>query len=200
MIDNIKENPEMDNQTKQKFIFEISRQIEWVNWLVISMLKLSKLDADVVKFYKENINVKQLINEIIKNLEIPIEIKNQNIVVIGNEDVSFEGDYKWQQEAITNVIKNCIEHNKNNGNIFVTYEENSLFTKISIKDEGEGISKEEIRHIFERFYKGKNSSENSVGIGLALAKSIIEKNRGMVSCKSEVGIGTEFIIKYSKVI
>ena len=198
MLDNIKENPEMDSQTKQKFIFEISRQIEWINWLVISMLKLSKLDADVVKFYHENINVKQFINEIIKNLEIPIEIKNQNIVIEGNEDVLFEGDYKWQQEAITNIIKNCIEHNKNNGNIFISYEENSLFTKISIKDEGEGIPKEELRHIFERFYKGKNSSENSVGIGLALAKSIIEKNRGMISCKSELGIGTEFIIKYMK--
>lgn len=198
MLDNIKENPEMDEKTKQKFIFEISRQIEWINWLVISMLKLSKLDADAVRFCSKKINVTNIISEIIKNLEIPIDIKNQNIVVEGKEDVYFEGDYKWQQEAITNIIKNCIEHNKDCGNIFIRYEENNLFTKISIKDEGEGVNKEDLRHIFERFYKGRNSSENSVGIGLALAKSIIEKDNGMITCKSEVGKGTEFVIKYMK--
>lgn len=198
MLDNIKENPAMDEEIKQKFIFEISRQIEWINWLVISMLKLSKLDADVVEFYPEKINISKFISEIIKNLEIPVEIKNQNIIVEGKEDNCFEGDYKWQQEAVTNIVKNCIEHNKDGGNIFIKYEENNLYTKISIKDEGEGISKEDLRHIFERFYKGKNSSENSIGIGLALAKSIIEKNNGMITCRSEVGKGTEFIIKYMK--
>lgn len=198
MLDNIKENPEMDEKIKQKFIFEISRQIEWINWLVISMLKLSKLDVDAVEFYSEKINVSKFINKIIKNLEIPIEIKNQNIIIEGKESCYFEGDYKWQQEAVTNIVKNCIEHNKNDGNIFIKYEENNLYTKISIKDEGEGIAKEDLRHIFERFYKGKNSSENSIGIGLALSKSIIEKNSGIITCNSELGKGTEFIIKYMK--
>lgn len=178
MLDNLKDNPNMEEKTKQKFIFEISKQVEWINWLVISMLKLSKLDANVVQFYDEKINLNKFIGEIIKNLEIPIEVKNQKIVIDGDENVSFIGDYKWQQEAITNIIKNCIEHNVNNGTIYINYEENSLFTKITIRDEGEGIPKEDLKHIFERFYKGKNSSENSVGIGLALAKNIIEKNNG----------------------
>lgn len=198
MLDNLKDNPNMDENTKQKFIFEISKQIDWINWLVISMLKLSKLDANVVQFYEEKINLKRFIDEIVKNLEIPIEIKNQQIVIEGNEKASFIGDYKWQQEAVTNIIKNCIEHNKDNGKIYIRYEENTLFTKITIKDQGEGISKEELKHIFERFYKGQNSSENSVGIGLALAKNIIEKNKGMISCKSELDKGTEFVIKYMK--
>lgn len=198
MLDNLKDNPNMDENTKQKFIFEISKQIDWINWLVISMLKLSKLDANVVQFYEEKINLKQFINEIVKNLEIPIEIKNQQIIIEGEESASFVGDYKWQQEAVTNIIKNCIEHNKENGKIYIKYEENTLFTKIIIKDEGEGIPKEDLKHIFERFYKGQNSSENSVGIGLALAKNIIEKNNGMISCKSEVNEGTEFVIKYMK--
>lgn len=198
MLDNLKDNPNMDENTKQKFIFEISKQIDWINWLVISMLKLSKLDANVVQFYEEKINLKRFIDEIVKNLEIPIEIKNQQIVIEGNEKASFIGDYKWQQEAVTNIIKNCIEHNKDNGKIYIRYEENTLFTKITIKDEGEGISKEDLKHIFERFYKGQNSSENSVGIGLALAKNIIEKNKGMISCKSELDKGTEFVIKYMK--
>lgn len=198
MLDNLKNNPNMDENTKQKFIFEISKQIDWINWLVISMLKLSKLDANVVQFYEEKINLKRFIDEIIKNLEIPIEIKNQQIVIEGDESASFIGDYKWQQEAVTNIIKNCIEHNKDNGKVYIRYEENTLFTKITIKDEGEGISKEDLKHIFERFYKGQNSSENSVGIGLALAKNIIEKNNGMISCKSELDKGTEFVIKYMK--
>ena len=198
MLDNLKDNPNMEEKTKQKFIFEISKQVEWINWLVISMLKLSKLDANVVQFYDEKINLKKFIGEIIKNLEIPIEVKNQKIIIDGDENVSFIGDYKWQQEAITNIIKNCIEHNANNGTIYINYEENSLFTKITIRDEGEGISKEDLKHIFERFYKGKNSSENSVGIGLALAKNIIEKNNGMINCKSELDKGTEFVIKYMK--
>ena len=198
MLDNLKDNPNMEEKTKQKFIFEISKQVEWINWLVISMLKLSKLDANVVQFYDEKINLNKFIGEIIKNLEIPIEVKNQKIIIDGNENVSFIGDYKWQQEAITNIIKNCIEHNANNGTIYINYEENSLFTKITIRDEGEGIPKEDLKHIFERFYKGKNSSENSVGIGLALAKNIIEKNNGMINCKSELDKGTEFVIKYMK--
>ena len=198
MLDNLKDNPNMNENTKQKFIFEISKQIDWINWLVISMLKLSKLDANVVQFYEEKINLKKFIDEIIKNLEIPIEIKNQQIVIEGNQNASFTGDYKWQQEAVTNIIKNCIEHNKENGKIYIKYEENTLFTKITIRDEGEGMTKEDLKHIFERFYKGQNSSENSVGIGLALAKNIIEKNNGMISCKSELDKGTEFVIKYMK--
>ena len=148
MLDNLKDNPNMEEKTKQKFIFEISKQVEWINWLVISMLKLSKLDANVVQFYDEKINLNKFIGEIIKNLEIPIEVKNQKIIIDGNENVSFIGDYKWQQEAITNIIKNCIEHNANNGTIYINYEENSLFTKITIRDEGEGISKEDLKHIF----------------------------------------------------
>ena len=198
MLDNLKDNPNMDEDTKQKFIFEISKQVDWINWLVISILKLSRLEADVVKFSNNKINVKKFIDEIIGNLEIPIEIKNQKISIEGDEDASFIGDYKWQQEAITNIIKNAIEHNKENGKITIKYEENVLFTKITIIDEGQGSAKEDLKHIFERFYKAQNSSDNSVGIGLSLAKNIIEKNNGMINCKSEIGNGTEFIVKYMK--
>lgn len=198
MLDNLKDNPNMDEDTKQKFIFEISKQVDWINWLVISILKLSRLEADVVKFSNNKINVKKFIDEIIGNLEIPIEIKNQKISIEGDEDASFIGDYKWQQEAITNIIKNAIEHNKENGKITIKYEENVLFTKITIINEGQGIAKEDLKHIFERFYKAQNSSDNSVGIGLSLAKNIIEKNNGMINCKSEIGNGTEFIVKYMK--
>ena len=152
----------------------------------------------IIQTFNSRKEVKKFIDEIIDNLEIPIEIKNQKIIIEGNKDVSFIGDYKWQQEAITNIIKNAIEHNKKNGKITIKYEENVLFTKITIIDEGQGIAKEDLKHIFERFYKAQNSSDNSVGIGLSLAKNIIEKNNGMINCKSEIGNGTEFIVKYMK--
>ncbi len=104
-------------------------------------------------------------------------------------------DRKWLCEAVTNIIKNCIEHSQN-GNIKITADQNKLYTKISIKDNGSGIDKEDLPHIFERFYKGKNSSDDSVGIGLAFAKSIIEKQGGYISVSSELNKGSEFVIKF----
>ena len=197
MLDNIRENPQMDECTKQGFIREICRQIEWINWLVISLLKLSKLDSNIAVFNVKKIKVKELIDNVIQNLSIPLDIKQQNIIIKDNEkDVSFIGDYNWQLEAITNIVKNCIEHTPENKNIYIDYEQNNFYTKIIIKDEGDGIDLKDLKHIFERFYKGKNSSNNSVGIGLALAKSIVEKDNGYIICYSELGKGTTFEIKY----
>lgn len=198
MLDNIRENPNMDEHTRQEFIYEISRQINWINWLVISLLKLSKLDSNTAVFVQKEIKVEDLINNVVKNLAIPIDIKQQNVIVNGSSDVMFVGDYNWQLEALTNIVKNCIEHTVENKNIYINWEENNFYTKIAIKDEGVGIDKKDVKHIFERFYKGKNSSENSVGIGLALAKSIIEKDNGYIICSSELGRGTTFEIKYMK--
>lgn len=195
MLDNIKENPQMDLHTRQEFIYEISRQIEWINWLVISLLKLSKLDSNTVDFKHEEINAENLINNVIKNLAIPLDIKQQSVIVTGNNE-TFIGDYNWELEALTNIVKNCIEHTPENKKIYINCEKNNFNTKIVIRDEGNGIDRDDIKHIFERFYKGKNSSENSVGIGLALSKSIIEKDNGYILCTSEVGKGTTFEIKY----
>ena len=201
LLDNMRENSDMDKETRMKFIYEIKRQIEWINWLVISLLKLSRLDANVVIFNKNQINVSKLIKEVTQNLAIPIEIKNQKVIVpeeATNKQISFIGDYKWQLEALTNIVKNCVEHTPENKNIYIDYEQNNLYTKIIIRDEGEGIDKKDVSHIFERFYKGKNASENSIGIGLALAKTIIEKENGHIICKSEIGVGTTFEIKFVK--
>ena len=198
MLDNIRENPNMDEHTRQEFIYEISRQINWINWLVISLLKLSKLDSNTAVFVQKEIKVEDLINNVVKNLAIPIDIKQQNVIVNGSSVVMFVGDYNWQLEALTNIVKNCIEHTVENKNIYINWEENNFYTKIVIKDEGVGIDKKDVKHMFERFYKGKNSSENSVGIGLALAKSIIEKDNGYIICASELGRGTTFEIKYMK--
>ena len=197
MLDNIIDNPDMEIETRQKFLHEINRQIEWFNWLVIALLKLSKIDSGTAVFTKKEINVEKIINHVIQNLAIPLDIKQQKIIVNGNSS-KFIGDYNWQLEALTNIVKNCIEHTPNHKNIYIEFEENNFYTKITIRDEGVGIAKEDIKHIFERFYKGKNSSENSIGIGLALSKSIIERDNGYIICSSKEGEGTTFEIKYMK--
>ena len=107
-------------------------------------------------------------------------------------------DYRWQVEAITNLLKNAVEYSNKEGKIDVICNQNKLYTQIEIKDYGKGIDSAELPHIFERFYKGSNSSKDSVGIGLALAKTIIEKNSGSIFVESELGKGTIFIIRYFK--
>ena len=198
MLDNIEENPNMDEKTRNEFIEEISRQIDWISSLVISLLKLAKFDAGAIVMQDTQINVKKLIDNVINNLAIMIDIKNIKIDEKIDEDVILRADYNWQLEALTNIIKNCIEHSKEDSSIKIEVENNSIFVKIKITDEGEGIAKEDISHIFERFYKSKQASENSIGIGLSLAKTIIEKENGYIKVDSELGKGTTFEIKYLK--
>lgn len=185
-------------KTRNDFIKDIRRELVNINFLVNSLLKLSKLDANSVHFIKKQVCVQEIINNAIKNVSILCDLKNINILVEENKNIKINCDFKWQVEALTNIIKNCIEHSKDNSKIEIHYEENSVYTKIEIKDHGIGINKQDLPHIFERFYKGKNSSNESNGIGLALAKSIIESNNGYIDVESEVGIGSLFIIKYFK--
>lgn len=198
MIDNIQNNPDMDEKTRNEFIEDISKQIDWISSLVISLLKLAKFDAGSIVMRDEEINVKKLIQNIISNLAILIDIKDIKIEENISEQITLFADYNWQIEALTNIIKNCVERSFDGGKIKIEAESNSVFTKIIITDEGEGIEKKDLNRIFERFYKSAKSSENSIGIGLALAKTIIEKERGYIKVESEVGKGTKFEIKYLK--
>lgn len=196
LIDNIIDNPEMDKETRAEFAKDIKREVTNINFLVQALLKLSKLDANSVKFINENVTVESIIEESMKNIAVLSDLRNVKIQVNGDKNAKVYCDFKWQVEAITNILKNAIEHSNTNGNIQINYEENQVYTKIEIIDYGVGIDKEDLPHIFERFYKGKNSSPESVGIGLALSKSIIENNNGYISVEAEQG--TKFIIKYLK--
>lgn len=198
LLDILKENTNLPEEKRQEFLFEISRQIEWIHWLVISLLKLSKFDAGTVELKQETILVQNLIKEVIQNLSIPLEIKNQTIQMQGDPSSSFIGDFHWTAEAIINIIKNCMEHTEEGKTIQVSFKENALFTQIIIKDSGEGIAKEDLPYIFQRFYKGKNAGKDSFGIGLALAKAIIQNQGGDISVKSKKGEGTTFFVTIYK--
>ena len=197
LVDNLIEEP-IDAATQKEFLLDIKTQVESINYLIIALLKLSRFDANVITFKKENINVKSLLLDILKHIDILREVKNVDIHITGNNETSFVGDYKWEFEALTNILKNCLEYTLENRNIYVSFSTNNVYTEIIIRDEGNGMSKEECRKIFERFYKGVNSSNNSFGIGLSLAKEIINKDNGKIKVKSQLNIGTSFIIRYYK--
>lgn len=198
MLDNIEESPNMDDTTRTEFIEEISKQVNWMSSLVISLLKLAKFDAGAIVMKDAEINLNELIDNVLNNIAILIDVKNIRVEKNINNNIYINADYNWQLEAFTNIIKNAVEHSKQNGTIYINVEDNLVFTRIKIRDNGEGISKKDIKHIFERFYKGQGSAESSIGIGLSLAKTIIEKENGSIKVQSEKGKETEFIIEYFK--
>lgn len=187
-------------EKRKEFTKNLELQLERMDWLLTSLLKLAKLDAGTVEFKKELISAPKLINQAIKPLLIPMELKEQKLLIEGDETVSFHGDLNWSTEAVINILKNCIEHTSNGGTISILYEENPLFTEIKISDNGSGIAKEDLPFIFKRFYRGKNAGEDSVGIGLAMAKSIVTNQNGDIKVTSEKNKGTEFSIKFYKQI
>ena len=198
MLDNISDNPDMPQEIREDFIQDISKQVEHMSSLVISLLKIAKFDAGTIKMENEEIDAKKLIDSVINNLAILIEIKEIEVITKIDEKAIFIADYKWQQEALTNILKNAIEHSQPKSNIYIIVENTSIFLKIKIKDEGQGIEQKDLKHIFERFYRAKNCNEDSIGIGLSLAKTIIEQNNGYIKATSEVGKGTLFETKYIK--
>ena len=198
MLDNILDDPEMDNKVREDFIRDIKREVVNINFLVQNILKLSKMDANAIKFINREFYLLDMVNESIKNISVLSDLKNIKINVKGDKNIKFKCDDKWNVEAITNILKNCLEYSNNDSKIDINMSENNVYVELSIRDYGCGISKKDIKHIFERFYKGSNSSNESVGIGLALAKSIVEKSNGNISVESSKE-GSKFILKYYKI-
>lgn len=199
MIDNICDDPDMPAEVRNDFLNDISGQITWIGELVNSLLTLAKFDAGTIMMKKEKIDAAALLKDSVKRLAILLDVRDVSIEYDGvaeNAPVYFTGDYKWQLEAVTNIIKNCAEHSPAGSKITLSVEQNSLYTKLSVRDEGEGISKEDQRHIFERFYKASNARPESIGIGLSLAQSIVETGGGFITVESEEGKGSLFEIKY----
>ena len=188
----------MEEGTRRQFLAEITRQLTSVNWLVQVLLKLSRLDAGVVELKEEEIRIQQLLEQAIDKVALLAEWKEISIQVSGEMQAVISGDERWLQEAFINLIKNAIEHSPAKGEIQITVEDNQVYTGVRIRDYGCGISMEEQKHIFERFYRSSAAKEDSVGIGLALAQEIIKRGNGSLTVESEVGQGTTFLIKFLK--
>ncbi len=193
MINDILTN-EKDENIKKEFLIKNKNQIERIEWLVTSLLKLSRLESGTVKLKKEKINLKELIDKSIEPINVLLELRNikltKNII-----DVNLVVDINWTVEALLNVIKNACEHTVDK--IEIVGSTNPLYTEIKIIDNGIGISKKDIKHIFERFYKGNHNKE-SIGIGLNMSKKIINLQNGLIEVESKEGVGSTFIIKLYK--
>ncbi len=194
MLDDIIEDENIPDSIRRDFLNDIRRSSNGISFLVQSILTLSKFDANSIVLKSKTENVKNILNECVKNTAVLAEIKGVETSAECDDNLAFDCDFKWLCEALTNIVKNCIEHTREGGFVKVNAEKTSLCTKITVTDNGCGIDREDLPHIFERFYKGRNSDENSVGIGLALAKTIIEKSGGNIYVDSKLGKGTRFTI------
>ena len=197
LLDNLIDEPDMDFSIRNDFIIDIKRNVININFLVQALLKLSKFDANTVHFIKKENDLEMIVKEAIKNVSTLCDLRNINIKLNTLENAKVDCDAKWQIEAITNIIKNAIEHSKDNSSIIINIDNNRVYSKIEVIDFGDGISKRDIKHIFERFYNGENATSNSIGIGLALAKTIIEEDKGTIAVESNES-NTKFTIKYFK--
>lgn len=194
-VDNILDNNDMDEQTRRQFLLHIRHQIDHINYLVISLLKLSRFDTNTITFDKKAVPVDKLINDAVYEVALLADLKGIEIN-IPHSDAVIECDPKWQKEALSNILKNAVEYSFEQGRVDILVAANKIYTLVAIKDKGKGISREDQKRIFERFYKAKNSHSEGVGIGLALAKAIIEKDGGRIEVSSTENQGTVFTIKY----
>lgn len=206
LLDNLNDNPDMEYATRKKFIYEALNQVNGMSWMIVTMLKLSRIDAGVVEFNNENISINKIIEEAVGNLEVIAEIKNVNIEKnidnrnedeLNKSDIYIKGDYNWNREALQNIIKNAIEHSNDKGTVKINITDNDVYTAVYITNRGEKMSDKQQKQIFERYYSEAKYEDNSMGIGLPLAKAVIEKQGGYISVESD-DEETVFIVKYIK--
>ena len=190
--------PNIPDERRRKLTHELLDLLLRIDWLITTLLKISKLDAGTVQFQQETISLNELIRKATDSLLIPIEIKEQNLYI--NANGNFTGDVSWTVEAISNIVKNCVEHTPNGGEIRIEAGENSLFAEIVISDSGSGIAQEDLPHIFERFYKSKNAGDKNFGIGLSLTRMIITNQNGVIKAENNAAKGALFTIRFYKSI
>lgn len=189
-------NEDLTDEKRMELTGDLRNLLTRVDWLVETLLKISKLDAGTVKLLKEPVTVRDLIFRSVAPIEIPMDLRNQKLVIHCDNE-QFDGDLIWSAEALGNILKNCMEHTPEGGTITVTAQETALYTQIEVEDTGTGFDAKDIPHLFERFYRGSNAFSNSYGIGLALARTIITSQNGTVMAANGKD-GAKFIIKFYK--
>ena len=188
--------PNLTDERRHQLTHELYGLLSRIDWLITTLLKISKLDAGTVQFKQELVGMENLIRKSCAPLLVPIELRGQELVINATGD--FLCDVAWTSEAIGNIVKNCMEHTPEGGKIEIETNDNALYTEILIKDNGTGIAKEDMPHIFERFYKGKDSDDKSFGVGLALSRMIITSQKGTVKAENRKPTGAMFSIRFYK--
>lgn len=196
MLDNLMDDPDMDQATRNEFIADIKRETMNINFLVQSLLKLSRFDVNSVEFNNQMNSLKDIVVKAIQNNASLSDLRNVSVAVEVPDEIHFNCDYNWQVEAVSNIVKDSVEHSPSGSAVHIHGRQTKLYTEVQIQDSGNGMDEEDQKHIFERFYKGKNASKDGIGIGLSLAKTIIENNKGTVTVESSEDKGTTFTIRY----
>lgn len=198
LLDNLTENEEMDQITRHRFLSEVSRQLTGMSWLIATMLKLSRLEAGVVELQRVHVEAAQLVEKCVTRLQTAAEWREVCLNVQLQPGASLVVDENWTVEALCNIVKNAIEHSPAGSSVQIAASENEIYTEIRVVDSGTGISREEREKLFQRFYRGSNAAEDSIGIGLALAKEVVEQQHGHIRVESQEGEGTIFFLKFMK--
>ena len=187
-----------DEREKRRLAYEGAQLLGRVDWLVNALLKISKIDAGTAVFAKERVDAEALVEKALKPLSIPMELREQAVVREMEDRAGFTGDAAWTVEALGNILKNCMEHTGQGGTLWICVSENYLYTEFQIEDNGSGIDPEDLPHLFERFYKGKNASDSSVGIGLALSRMIVCAQNGTLKAENRAEGGARFTMRFYK--
>ena len=187
----------LKEKEKKELLTKNRKQLERIEWLVTSLLKISRIDSGTITLKKEEIKVKELIEKSLEPITIALELKDQEVEIQGKENLTINCDRNWTREALLNILKNAHEHSPEKAKISISYGTNALYTFIKITDKGEGIEEKDLKKVFKRFYKGNHNKE-SIGIGLNMAYTIIEKQNGTIEVDSKKEKGTTFTIKLFK--
>lgn len=195
MMADLLQSPDLPPEKREDFSKSLHTQLDRLEWLVASLLKLARLDAGTISFHPHSYEARAILEKACAPLSIPVELREQTLRIDAPDGMKVKCDLNWTVEALLNVVKNCVEHTPRGGSITIAARQNPLYTLITVADTGEGIAAEDQPHLFERFYKGKNASRDSVGIGLAMARTILRAQGGDISVKSRPGEGSVFSIK-----
>ena len=187
-----------DEKERKNLIRETEELLVRMDWLLTSLLKLSRLDAGIVVFQKEQVNINSLITAALQPLQIPMELHNISLQADVPPGITIDGDFNWLSEALQNIFKNCMESAGDNGKIDIHCEDNPIFMEITIHDSGAGFKKEDLPNLFNRFYRGQNSSTAGYGIGLALCRTIITRQGGSITARNHPRGGAMFVIRFPK--
>lgn len=192
----LENNPE--EEVRKELLRETEQLFSQMDTLLSSLLKLSRLDAGIIVFQKEKIEVKKLIEAAVRPLLIPMELHEVTLETKLPDGIYIDGDFEWLSEGIGNVVKNCMESAKDHGRIQISCQDTVLYTEITVHDSGKGFKKEELSKVFERFYRGKNTRAAGYGIGLALCRTIITRQGGTIAAKNHPKGGALFVIRFPK--
>lgn len=199
LVERMKKNTG-DSFSRQSLLREAEQMLDRIQWLVTSLLRLSKLDAGAIVLKPQKIVLASFFQEVMKPFAVSMDIRGQNLEVNGDRNTEVQGDYNWTLEAIGNVIKNSLEYTPEGGRLLIDWEDNPLFTEIKITDSGQGIPKEDIPHLFERFYRGKNAGNHSFGIGLSLSRAILSQENAVIYGQNAAPMGAQFVIRFYKTV